>query len=39
MEQMKNRVLMIDDDQLILRAFSRLLKDGDFEILTISDGK
>ena len=35
----KHRVLMIDDDQLILRAFSRLLKDGDYELLTVSDGE
>ncbi|MDD5224075.1 MAG: response regulator [bacterium] len=35
----KHRVLMIDDNQLILRAFSRLLQDGDFEILTAINGK
>jgi len=35
----KHRVLMIDDDQLILRAFSRLLNDGDYELLTVSDGE
>jgi len=32
-------VLMIDDDQLILRAFSRLLNDGDYELLTVADGE
>ena len=35
----KHRVLMIDDNQLILRAFSRLLQDGDYELLTVTNGE